>query len=101
MSGFACNCQDEHNCVKAALAPLVQIAQQGCIRVTVPGHQVVAKVWINFIWVISKETTYSWDILNSSKEGIKCHYRDCKFGTEDLDNLKKSSIGGNQYLDYL
>jgi hypothetical protein len=55
MSVSARNCQDEHNCFTAALDPLVQISKQGGIHVTVRGQQVVVKVWINFIWVISKE----------------------------------------------
>jgi hypothetical protein len=38
--------QNEHNCIVAALAPLVDISRCGGIRVTVQSKPVIAKVWI-------------------------------------------------------
>ena len=49
MSGSARNYQDDHNFLKAALAPLLCIFKRGGICVRVHGQPVVAKVWIHFL----------------------------------------------------
>jgi hypothetical protein len=39
--------QNEHNCLAAAISPLVEISSRGGIRVTIKSKPVIAKVWIH------------------------------------------------------
>ncbi len=77
------NCQTEHNCIKAALAPLVGIAKQGGIRVIVQGQQVNGKVWIHFI-VGDTSGNNCWLGHFNSGSNVQRPYRDCKCGVEDM-----------------
>lgn len=79
------NCQTEHNCIKAALAPLVEISKQGGIRVMVRGQQVTGKVWIHFI-VGDTSGNNRWLGHFNSGSNVERPYRDCKCKMDDMGN---------------
>jgi hypothetical protein len=69
--------KNKHNCIAAALAPLVKISKRGSTCVTVKSKPVIAKVWIHF-FMGDTSGHIRWLGHFSSVANIQCPYHDCK-----------------------
>jgi hypothetical protein len=83
--------QNKHNCIAAALAPLIEISRRGGIHVTVKSKPVMAKVWIHF-FVGDTSGHNRWLGHFNSGANIQRPYPDCKCSIEDIDKLDPTCI---------
>lgn len=83
--------QNEHNCLAAALTPLVDISRRGGIRVTIKSKPVIVKVWIHF-FMGDTSGHNRWLGHFNSGANIQRPYRDCKCSIDDMDNSDPTCI---------
>jgi len=83
--------QNEHNCLAAALTPLVDISRRGGIRVTIKCKPVIVKVWIHF-FMGDTSGHNRWLGHFNSGANIQRPYRDCKCSIDDMDNSDPTCI---------
>jgi hypothetical protein len=84
--------QNEHNCIAAAPASLVEISKRwGIIRVTVESKPVIVKVWIHF-FVSDTSGHNRWLGHFDSGTNIQRPYFDCKCRIDDMNNLDPTCI---------
>ena len=83
--------QNEHNCLAAALTPLVEISRRGGIRVTLKSKLVILKVWIHF-FVGDTSGNNRWLGHFNSGANVQRPYRDCKCSIDDMDNPDPTCI---------
>ena len=83
--------QNEHNCIAAALRPLVDISRRGGIRVTIQSKPVIAKVWIHFFMGDTLGHN-RWLGLFNSGANFQHPYHDCKCSIDDMDNSNPNCI---------
>ncbi len=83
--------QNEHNCIAAALALLVEISRRGGIQVTVKSKPVMAKVWIHF-FMGDTSGHNRWLGHFNSGANIQWPYRNCKCSINDMDKLDPTCI---------
>ncbi len=75
--------KNEHNCIAAALVPLVKISKRGGIRVTVKLKPVIAKVWIHFF--MGDTSGHDWWLGHfNSDANIQQPCCDCKCRIDDI-----------------
>jgi hypothetical protein len=83
--------QNEHNCIAAALAPLIKISKRGGIRVTVKSKPVIAKVWIHF-FMGDMSGHNRWLGQFNSGDKIQWPYCYCKCKIDDMNNSNPTCI---------
>ena len=83
--------QNEHNCIAAALSPLVEISRRGGIRVTIKSKPVVVKVWIH-LFMGDTSGHNRWLGHFNSGANVQRPYRDCKCSTDDMDNSNPTCV---------